>query len=260
MTQRTRITGTTGAGDPSQRQSGARDAGVDLCSTLAEAGTFFRLIADTLAAASGQAAALEERLARVEGCLAKVGDESQEVADRLGSTEDQMSRLMGLYVAAHQFHSTLDPAEVQATIREIVINMLGVERFALLVPQADGSCEVPLAEGLGDSESALFPEGRYVGGDSMIDATLADATVRSGPAPGSRALAVVPLIVQESVVGVLAILKLLDHKSALSEQDFELLDVLAGHAASALLTAQMHASSERKLRTLECLVSLARRG
>jgi len=35
---------------------------------------------------------------------------------------------MNLYVATYQLHATLDPAEVQETIAEIAINLLGAAR------------------------------------------------------------------------------------------------------------------------------------
>ena len=93
----------------------------------------------------------------------------------------------------------------------------------------------------------------------MIDATLRDGLMRLSAMDGSDAVAAVPLTVQGTQVGVLVLLKLLDHKPALGSGDHELLDLLAAHAASAVLAARAFAATDRKLRTLEGLVKLVRK-
>jgi GAF domain-containing protein len=173
--------------------------------------------------------------------------------------ERQAGQLMNLYVATYQLHSTLDPGEVQATIAEIAVDLLGAERFALLLRQVDGGpgCEVALAKGIA-TDSGPFAGNRYFGGDPLVDATLADGVLRIGPAEGSSTVAVVPLTVQDSNVGALVLLKLFDHKPSLRADDRDILDLLAAHAASALFAARVYAQTDRKLRTLESLVKLVR--
>jgi GAF domain-containing protein len=199
-------------------------------------------------------AELHERLADLES-------DRTELSKSLAEHEQQASRLMNLYVATYQLHASLDPKEVQSTVAEIAVNLLGAERFALLFWSGDGNaCEVTLGEGLKDDTSGLYAGGRYSGGDPALDATLADGVLRIGPIEGSTALAVVPLTVQGATVGALVILKLFDHKPELRPEDRELLDLLAAHAASALFAARVYSATDRKLRTLESLVSLLRKG
>jgi GAF domain-containing protein len=119
---------------------------------------------------------------------------------------------------------------------------------------------VTLGQGLQDDPSGLFAGGKYAGGDPALDATLTDGQLRIGPLEGSAALATVPLTVQGTTVGALAILKLFDHKPTLRPEDRELLDLLAAHAASALFAARVYSATDRKLKTLESLVNLLRRG
>jgi GAF domain-containing protein len=69
---------------------------------------------------------------------------------------------------------------------------------------------------------------------------------------------VVPLKIQGSIVGALVILKMLDHKPILSEDDKELLQLIASHAATALFAARTYTKANRKMRTLEALVRLIR--
>jgi len=182
-----------------------------------------------------------------------------EFTDRLVETENQRSRLMNLYVATYQLHATLDLDEVISTIAEISRELLGAEKYVLLLKdEADSDeCEVALAAGLDESDH-LFLGTSYTTGEPTIDRTLEDGVLRVGPEEGSMALAAVPLTVQGAVVGALGILKLLDHKPALTAGDRDLLDLLAAHAASALLAARIYSATDRKLKTLENLVKLVR--
>ena len=88
--------------------------------------------------------------------------------------------------------------------------------------------------------------------------TLADGTLRMGPFAGSTALAIVPLAVHGTTVGVLVVHDLLEHKAALLADDRDLLDLLGAHAASALFAARVYANKDRKLQTLESLMKLMR--
>jgi hypothetical protein len=205
-----------------------------------------------------------ESAAELSARLADVESDRDELSTKLAEYEQQVGRLMNLYVATYQLHATLDPEEVQATIAEIAINLLGAERFVLLFwknagNQAPGECEVAFAQGLEDDPSGLYPNGTYAGGDPAVDATLADGVLRIGPIDGSEALACVPLTVQGATVGALVILKLFDHKAMLRPEDRDLLDLIAAHAASALFAARVYAKTDRKLKTLESLVALVRR-
>jgi nitrate/nitrite-specific signal transduction histidine kinase len=201
---------------------------------------------------SGEFPAQEMRLAQAE-------TERAELALRLAEVEHQVGRLMTLYVATYQLHATLDPADVQSTIAEIAVNMLGAEQFALLLRDEDKDhLEIRLQEGQIDaswSKAAIYP-----GGDPLIDASLLDGVLRFGPVEGSPVLVAVPLRVQDVTVGALVITKLLDHKGKLEEEDRELLDLLGAHAASALFASRVYARAARKLRTLEGLIKLVRKG
>ena len=70
----------------------------------------------------------------------------------------------------------------------------------------------------------------------------------------------VPLSVQGAVVGALVIHKLFEHKAMLRADDRDLLDLLAAHAASALFAARVYSATDRKLKTLESLIQLVKRG
>jgi nitrate/nitrite-specific signal transduction histidine kinase len=201
----------------------------------------------------------DERAEELERRLATAESDVKELASRLVDSEHQAGRLMNLYVATYQLHATLDPAEVQETIAEIAINLLGAARFVLLLKRDEGGqLEIALNQGIYGEPEAPFIGDSYDGGDPMVDATLSDGVLRLGPTADSTALAAVPLRVQNDIVGALVVLKLLDHKPILRAEDRDLLDLLSAHAAIALFAARLFATKDRKLRTLESLVKLAR--
>lgn len=200
-----------------------------------------------------------EKLTRLKQRLAAAEAELTELSDRLVETEHQRGRLMNLYVATYQLHATLDLDEVKATIGEIARDLLGADRFLLLLKEGDeGDCEVALQQGIDQVSGNLYTNGRYTGGDLMVDQTLADGVLRMGEMESSQALAVVPLTVQGLTVGAIVLLKLFDHKPSLTAEDRDLLDLLAAHAASALFAARVYSTTDRKLRTLESLLQLVR--
>lgn len=211
------------------------------------------------AAGGGSSAAGDAARRDLEERLAAADRDNEEITTRLVEAEHQLGRLMNLYVATFQLHATLDPEEVQATIAEIGVDLLGAERFVLLL-RVEGSdeCEVALSRGLEHDTSGLYANKRYSGGDPLVDAALDDGILRMGPEEFSDVIAAVPLRVQDAIVGALVVTKLFDHKAILRSEDRDLLDLLAAHAASALFAARVYSNTDRKLRTLESLVQLVR--
>jgi hypothetical protein len=199
------------------------------------------------------------RLPGMEARLAAAESERDELSCRLKEVEHQVVRMMTLYVATYQLHASLDPVEVQSTIAEIALNLIGAEQFVLILrDDDDNGYQVRLNQGDVDVRWARSP--RYDGGDPLVDAALTDGGLRFGPHPNSPVLAVVPLRVQDVSIGALAIIKLLAHKPALVKEDHDLLDLLGAHAASALFASRMYAKTARKLRTLEGLMKLVNQG
>lgn len=235
--------------------------GRDALATLRRAQELVRAAQDAIEEASrvvgqgdvgSKAAGMEARLAAVEG-------ERQALSCRLNEVEHQVGRMMTLYVATYQLHSTLDPVEVQSTIAEIALNLIGAEQFVLILrDDEDKGYQVRLNQG--DANVRWARSLRYEGGDPLVDSALTDGGLRFGPHPDSPVLAVVPLRVQDVSIGALAILKLLSHKPALVKEDHDLLDLLGAHAASALFASRMYAKTARKLRTLEGLIKLVNQG
>lgn len=233
----------------------------ELRSSLERVGELARVVELNLREATERAQpdSANERVQELERRLSTAESDVKELASRLVDSEHQGGRLMNLYVATYQLHATLEPAEVQATIAEIAINLLGAEQFVLLLRKDDDpGFEIALLEGMYDGPLPPYNGESYQGGDPMVDATLKDGVLRLGPTAESQALAAVPLRVQNDIGGALVLIKLLDHKPILRAEDRDLLDLLSAHAASAMFAARLFAAKDRKLRTLESLVKLAR--
>lgn len=183
----------------------------------------------------------------------------QELQQQLVSAERRLGRLMSLYVATYQLHSTLNVDNVLASIAEIAADLLGAASYVLLI--RDGTAtpehyEIALSEAV--PATSPFAGAHYTGGDATVDATLADGQLRLGEPTANQPVAAVPLTVQEQMVGALVVLELFAHKGQLAQSDRDLLDLLGAHAASALFVARHYESTDRKLKTLEGLVTLVR--
>ena len=233
----------------------------ELRATLERAAALLHVLESSMHRTASPDVALpaDERARELERQLKAAESDLDSLASQLAVTERQASRLLNLYVATYQLYATLRPAEVQATIAEIAVNLLGAEKFVLLLrDEGEASYTVALAGGQTPEAGQPFGGDVYCGGDPMVDAPLLDGVLRLGPAEGSSAIAAVPLKVQGEVVGAIVLLKLFEHKPSLRTEDRELLDLLSAHAASALFAAQAFATKDRKLQTLESLLRLAR--
>ncbi len=208
----------------------------------------------------------EELLERIRGLevdrndaierLQEVERENQQFVTRYLEVEEENNNLANLYISSYQLHSTLDVSETLKTILEIVINLIGAERFAVYVAdEKTGQLHAVAAEGGKLSE---FPAATV--GEGSIGACLATDEV-AYPVPldqagGGEPIVCIPLCVQERKVGAIAIYSLLQQKQGFSPLDHELFSLLAGHAATAIFAAQLHGQSERKLSTIQGFIDL----
>jgi GAF domain-containing protein len=188
-------------------------------------------------------------LARIAGLENNVR-ETEEVLIR---TERHAAQLGNLYVATYQLHASLDPADVRAAIADIAVNLLGAEQFVVLLNDETGRL-VPSDEAETSSHAA------YAGGDALIDAALAQLVPQFGPIPGSESVVAVPFATRGQTLGVLVVHAFLQHKPGLSADDRELMDLMAAHAASALLAARAFHVAQRKVSAYQGLLGFLRGG
>jgi|ERR1700733_2088190 putative methionine-R-sulfoxide reductase with GAF domain len=184
--------------------------------------------------------------------------ENKDFAQRYVEVEEQNESLANLYVASYRLHSTLDPAEVVQCISEILMNMIGSEEFGLFVVD-DESSELILAGFEGEIAMRL-EKGRIGFGEGLegMVAQTSEPFFAEGAGDLGEVCACIPLKIKERVVGVIAIYRLLQHKNGLTALDHKLLELLAGHAATALVSSRLYAEKDRKLKTIEGFMSLLR--
>jgi len=208
---------------------------------------------DRLKELSTRVRELEERLAVTEDRYRKVEDENKEFADRYIEIEEQNNNLANLYVASYQLHSTVDYRDVLRIVQEIVINLIGAEAFHIwMVSEKTGRLELEASEGQEvPTKSMALGEGTIGKAAKTGENVFAEKVAVREPAPFDQPIAVIPLKIKDSVIGVISINKLLVQKTAFTAMDHELFTLLAGHAATAIFSAKLYSTSERKLTTLQ---------
>ena len=191
----------------------------------------------------------EERQSH-QDAMQQMEQENQELADRLVIADKENSQLVNLYVASSQLHSSLEISVALNNIVEIIINLVGAERFVVYLFNEQTRAFMPVAaEGGKPSESPILSlddeafsnslsstENRFADGDS---------------ADGSRPIAWIPLVMNERPIGAIAIYSLLLQKEGFSPLDYQLFALLAESAASALFAAKLYSDTERKAQTFQ---------
>ncbi|HVR38184.1 MAG TPA: GAF domain-containing protein [Thermoanaerobaculia bacterium] len=172
---------------------------------------------------------------RVTELFSELEEQSRRFSERYVEVEEQNTKLANLYVASYQLNGTLDRERVVGAIQEIIINLVGCEELAIWELDEDAKAlmlagsfgidtsqwsRVPLGSGL-IGTVAVTGE-RYIAGESVPDF-----------------VACIPLKLDEQVVGAIGIFSLLQQKTGLEPLDFELFDLLASHAASALYCTRL---------------------
>jgi putative methionine-R-sulfoxide reductase with GAF domain len=196
---------------------------------------------------------LEERLQDIETRYRKVEEENKEFADRYLEIEEQNNNLANLYVASYQLHSTLDYREVVRIVQEIVINLIGAEAFhVFMVSDKTRQLELETSEGQSAPVTTIaLGEGLIGQAAKTGENYFAEQVAHPEPTPFDQPIAVIPLKIKDSVIGVISINKLLEQKTAFTTMDYELFTLLAGHAATAIFSAKLYSTSARKLTTLQ---------
>jgi hypothetical protein len=175
--------------------------------------------------------------------LDQISLESQESLDRYHAVAAQNASLANLYVATYRLHGTVDRGDVLAGIQEVIANLIGCEEVAVyeVVP---GDAELALAWSFGlppESTPVRLGEGA-IGNVAARGTTYLAGTGAATPTADERHLsACVPLKVEDRVIAVIALFRLLPQKSGgLTELDQEILNLLETHGATALYCTQLH--------------------
>lgn len=178
--------------------------------------------------------------------LRNVETENERVTAQFLDIETQNANLANLYVASHQLRSSLARPDVLAAIREIIINLIGSEDFALYERQ--GESDVLMLADAFATDPHIAGEVRV--GEGIIGAVAAsgEAHVATGRSRTPGITACIPLKVEDTVTGVIAVFELLPQKAdALESLDHELFDLLAAQAGVALYCSHLHELATARL-------------
>jgi nitrate/nitrite-specific signal transduction histidine kinase len=203
--------------------------------------------------------ALEEEKISLLTRYQQVEEENVDFAKRYLEIEEENNNLANLYVASFQLHSTLDFREVVQIVMEIVINLIGAEKFALML--LDENRDELTAISTEGVPREKIPHLRV--GEGVIGKVVKEGTgpyIAEGKSPSditlTEPLVVIPMKIKDQVIGGIVVYSILEQKESFSPLDFELFNLLAGHAATALFASKLYSESERKLSTIQGFLDL----
>lgn len=181
----------------------------------------------------------------------------EQLSGEYAELERQNSNYLSLYVASSQIHATLVFEDVVRIIKEIIINLIGADRFAIYLYQ-DSVREFRRAacEGQLDAADEVIPFGDNLL-SRVVQAREPCLRIDHSDLPsGAMPLALLPLLVGEDPVGVVVLFRLLVQKEGFDAFDMELFGLLTAHAATALMSSLRYRRLERRANTLQGLLDL----
>jgi len=202
---------------------------------------------------------LEDELGSLKEKFRKVEEENKDFAMKYLEVEEENNNLANLYVASYQLHSTLDFSEVLRIVLEIVINLIGAEKFSIMLIDDKTNELVPVTtEGVDITAvpKVVIGSGTVGGVAREGESYFADDLAGVNEQKPFEPIVCIPLKIKEHVIGVIAIYKLLSQKSGFTNVDYELFNLLAGHAATAIFSSRLYTQSERKLTTIQSFLDL----
>lgn len=202
---------------------------------------------------------LEQEKAEILSRFDRVNAQSSTVSARVEEVEMEFANLANLFVASNQIHASLSPRGVVRRIKDVLMQFVGAERYAMYLVNPEGTELVPIAsEGVpGSNLLPLRVASTHVG--EVFTSGAARINEAISPSQGSfdSPAAIVPLSVDDRVVGAVAIFSTLPQKDRFDTVDFELFKLLGQHAAAALVAASLFVQADRKLPGLEAFLDLS---
>lgn len=202
---------------------------------------------------------LAEENRRLRRRIAELEEENREFAEQVIRSEEVNNNLTNLYVASSRLHSVLNRGQVTEIIKEVVINFVGAEKFALLLFDKDArQLRYETGEGFAGEEFPPVDAGEGVLGEavSRCQSFFQEGSVAAGSDDPLRPVAVIPLQIHGKPMGLLAVYRLFTQKDRFNPVDYQLFAMMAEHAATALFSSTLYEESERKRETYRGLMDL----
>jgi len=185
--------------------------------------------------------------------------ENMEFAEQLVGIEEVNNNLTNLYIASSKLHSVLQRSQVVEIIKEVVINFVGAEKFALLMINKEAeTLRYETGEGFEMEDFPVVPLGKSLLGKvaSKSESFFKEGSVVEGSDDPMSPLAAIPLKIHGKTMGVLAIYRLFIQKESFAQVDYQLFSMMAEHAATALFSSSLYEESERKRETYKGFMDL----
>jgi hypothetical protein len=222
-----------------------------------------RRLRDQLAGAEQQNAALKTQLASdtaIRELLSKIDDlereknrllstvhEQEEITSRVSNrfveVESELESFANLYVASFQLHGSMRVRGAMRNIKELLNQLVGVRSLAVFFSDDDGKRLVPIGtEGVDINTLPIIPvrEGSATPDTHVIERVFLTGVPHMADGEGAPPpAACIPLQVEDRIVGVIVVYKLLEHKTRFATVDKELFKLLGAHAGSTILAAQL---------------------
>lgn len=155
-----------------------------------------------------------------------------ELLRQIATLQEYATRLANLYVASYQLQGSVTRQRVLAGISEILINLVGSEDFGVYELRDD---VLTLACSFGPVDDDSISVRDRTG---MVWRAIETGELLLGR-PDGDVVVCIPLKVDGTVNGVIAIFSLLAHKTELAPLDHELFALLGTHAATALYSSTL---------------------
>ncbi|MCU1229295.1 MAG: hypothetical protein JWO97_2179 [Acidobacteria bacterium] len=195
-----------------------------------------------LASAKRERDGATQELDRLRAKFDDVAQENEKYVTQYHQIEHHSSNLSNLYVASYQLHSSVDRRTILETIQEIVVNLIGSEEVAILEADSETG-DFRMVASFGVDAARL---NRANSGHAQIVKRIAAGELFIDDVAGyeeDALTALVPLKIEERVIGAIVVFRLLEHKQGLQPVDHELFELLAVHASTALHCANLHEAS-----------------
>lgn len=206
----------------------------------------------------GQAELAEENQ-RLRARIGELEEENRDFVEQLIEIEQVNNNLTNLYIASTKLHSELNHDRVVSIIKEVVINFVGAEKFALLMyDEGRGQLSFETGEGFTAEEFPALSVEAGLWKDVVQSGTsfYQEGSVVAGSDDQMAPLAAIPLLINGRCMGVLVIYHLFVQKEKFEQVDYQLFSMMAEHAATALFSSSLYGASERKRETYKGFVDL----
>ena len=170
----------------------------------------------------------------VEFDRAEAGENVAALRERARTLEVENEKLANLYVASCRLSGSEGLIPTLEVVREVVVNLIGCEDFALLLRQHDSDRHAII---LANGPTGRRPMVEVLGDPRVAEAVRMGMLQVAGPdQPPEAAVAAVPLFAGSQAVGVLVIGQLLPQKPRLVPLDLEIFELLGQQVAGRLLS------------------------